>query len=328
MGLGAMAPVRVGVMGCASIARRRILPALMAAPQATVAAIASRDFGKALAFTQRFGGRPVHGYGALLDLDDVEAVYVPLPAALHAPWVEAALLAGKHVLAEKPLTTDAATTRELMALAAARGLVLRENVMFVHHHQHVEVERLLRAGAVGEVRSFHAAFAVPELPPGDIRYQPDMGGGALLDVGLYPVRGALRFLPGELKVAEAVLTTSAKHRVDIGGSAHLRSETGMLADLEFGLVHPYRSWYSLVGDDGRISVDQAFTPPADHQPVLRLERGERVAEIRLPSDDQVANSVASFAAAVRSGAGPDGDSLRQAMLLDEIRGNASFRPLS
>ncbi|RVX38751.1 putative dehydrogenase [Nonomuraea polychroma] len=328
MGLGAMAPVRVGVMGCASIARRRILPALVAVPDAEVVAIASRDPGKARWFTEHFGGRPVHGYGALLELDDVEAVYVPLPAALHAPWVEAALLAGKHVLAEKPLTTNAASTRELIDLARARGLVLRENVMFVHHHQHAEVQRLLREGAIGEVQSFHAAFAIPELPPDDIRYQPDIGGGALLDVGLYPVRGALHFLSGELKVAEAVLTTSARHPVETGGSAQLRTDTGVIAELEFGLVHAYRSRYELVGGDGRIIVDQAFTPPADHRPVLRLERRGGVEEITLPSDDQVTNAVVSFATAVRMGAELDDASVRQAVLLDDIRGNASLLPPS
>ncbi len=317
-------PVRIGVMGCASIARRRILPAIDELPGIEVVAISSRDMEKARRFTETFGGRPVHGYAELLDIDEIEAVYIPLPAAMHASWVEAALMSGRHVLAEKPLTTNAPRTRRLMGLARRLGLVLRENVMFVHHQQHDVVRRLVREGAIGAVRTLRATFTVPELPAGDIRYQPDMGGGALLDIGVYPVRTAVHFLGSELSVAEAVLTSSARHPVETGGTVRLLGPDGVEAELTFGLEHTYRSTYELVGSEGRISVDRAFTPPADHVPVLRLERGGGTEEIRLPCDDQVANALASFAAAVRTGSVPDEDSLRQALLLDAIRGQASI----
>jgi dTDP-3,4-didehydro-2,6-dideoxy-alpha-D-glucose 3-reductase len=163
---------------------------MAASPHTEIIAIASRDGVRAEATARRFGGRPVQGYLPLLERHDVNAVYLPLPAALHAEWVEAALLAGKHVLAEKPLTTDVAASRRLCALAATRGLALMENVMFVHHRQHLELRRMVAGGAIGEVRTFHAAFAIPRLPAGDIRYRAELGGGALWDVGLYPVRAA------------------------------------------------------------------------------------------------------------------------------------------
>src|SRR5262249_8474894 len=108
------APLRVGVMGGAEIARRRMLPAFAADPDVDLTAGASRDEGRAKELAARFGGRPLAGYEELLAAEDVQAVYVPLPAALHARWVRAALLAGKHVLSEKPLTLDAATTGALL----------------------------------------------------------------------------------------------------------------------------------------------------------------------------------------------------------------------
>jgi predicted dehydrogenase len=317
-------PLRVGVIGCAGIAVRRMLPAFAACPDIEIAAVASRDPAKARQVGERFDCRPVHGYDALLDLDDIEAVYVPLPAALHAEWTEAALNTGRHVLAEKPLSTDHRRTGELLELADARGLVLMENVMFVHHHRHGVVQRLVADGAIGELRAFHAAFTIPPLPDDDIRYDPDLGGGALADVGIYPLRAALHFLGQGLDVTGARLARGAGRQVETSGAALLSTPGTVTAQLTFGMEHAYRSSYELWGSEGGITVDRAFTPPADHVPVIGLHRDGKTEEIRLEPHDQVAATVAAFAAAVRSGTLPDtGDTLRQAELLDGIHRSAS-----
>ncbi|MFH7340437.1 Gfo/Idh/MocA family protein [Streptomyces sp. KHY 26] len=311
--------LRIGVLGCADIAVRRMLPAFAADPGIEIAAVASRDAAKARDVAERFGCRPVHGYDALLEQDDVEAVYVPLPAALHAQWTEAALRTGRPVLAEKPLTTDHRRTADLLRLAAGRGLVLMENVMFVHHRRHRAVQRLVADGAIGEVRAFHAAFTIPPLPDGDIRYDPDLGGGALADVGIYPLRAALHFLGPGLRVSGARLTRGAGRRVETSGAALLSTPGTATAQITFGMEHAYRSAYELWGSEGSITVERAFTPPADHVPVIVLHRDGKSEEFRLAPHDQVAATVAAFAAAVRSGTLPDtGDTLRQARLLDEI----------
>ncbi|MCK2244439.1 MULTISPECIES: Gfo/Idh/MocA family protein [unclassified Crossiella] len=317
-----MDPLRLGVLGYAGIARRRVLPAVGRTPGIKIAAIASRDKDRAAAATAVFGGCPVHGYEELLARADVDAVYVPLPAALHAEWVAAALRAGKHVLAEKPLTTDAAGTAELLALAARSGLVLMENIMFVHHAQHAEALALLADGAIGQVQVFQSCFAIPPLPPGDIRYQSDLDGGALWDVGVYPLRAASLFLGGSLEVIGAFLTPGARG-VDVAGAALLRAAGGVAAHLTFGFEHAYRSMYEVWGDEGRLSVEHAFTPPADHRPTLHLRRGPDVKEIVLEPDDQVANTIAAFVAAVRAGVSPAMESsLELARLLAEVRSRA------
>lgn len=316
-------PVRFGVMGCAGIAVRRMLPAMAALPDTAVAAVASREAKKAEDLALSYDCHPVTGYADLLERDDVEAVYVPLPTALHATWVEAALRAGKHVLAEKPLTTDPGTTRSLLALARSRGLVLRENVMFVHHAQHAAVRRLLDQGAIGQLRAFQAAFTIPQLSDDDIRYQPELAGGALFDVGVYPLRAALHLLGDSLTVVGATLTTGAGRRVDTAGAALLRTADCVTAQLTFGMEHAYRSAYELCGSEGRITVEPAFTPPADHRPVVRVARRSGVEEVRLEADDQVANTLAAFARAVRAGAFADDThdtaTLSQATLVDEVR---------
>ncbi|MGI5455104.1 Gfo/Idh/MocA family protein [Streptomyces sp. CA-249302] len=318
-----MRPLRVGVLGCAGIARRRMLPAFAAAPDTEVTAVASRDAEQARRTAEPYGARPVHGYAALLERDDVDAVYVPLPAALHARWTEAALRAGKHVLAEKPLSLEPAATAALFKLARDRGLVLMENVMFVHHPQHAAVRRLVAEGAIGELRGFGAAFAIPEPPPDDIRLDPELGGGALWDVGVYPVRAALHLLGPDLEVAGAALEHGPGQRVETAGAALLRTASGVLAHLSFGMRHAYRNTYELWGSEGRITVDRVFTPPADHRPVVRIERAAGTEELLLDAADQVAATVRAFARGVRRGHIPFADeSLRQALVLESLRHRA------
>ncbi|WP_209440696.1 Gfo/Idh/MocA family protein [Streptomyces mutabilis] len=315
-------PLRIGILGCADIARRRMLPAMAGNPDVEPAAVASRSAATARETARPFGCRPVHGYDVLLARHDIDAVYIPLPAALHEQWTERALHAGKHVLAEKPLTLDAERTRALARLAARHGLVLMENVMFVHHAQHRTVRELVEQGAIGRLHSLRATFAVPRLPPGNIRLRADLGGGALWDTGVYPVRAALYFLGGDLRVTGATLTSDPDHAVDIAGTALLHSPRRVTAQLAFGLDHGYRSTYELWGSEGRITVDRAFTPPADHRPQVRLERATTTEHLPLEADDQVANTLAAFAHAVRTHSTTDPASLHQADLLQTIRHQA------
>ncbi len=255
-------PLRFGVLGCAGIARRRVLPAMAAADGVELTAVASRSAARAADTAARHGARPVTGYAALLRDPAVDAVYVPLPAALHAEWVAAALAAGKHVLAEKPLTCDPAQTRALLAGARRRGLVLRENVMFVHHGQHAVVRKLIADGEIGDVRALHAQFTIPAPADGDIRYDPALGGGALADIGLYPVRAAVHLLGTGLAVAGAVLSRGAGHRVGTAGAALLRRADGATAQLTFGMDHAYRSRYEVWGSRaGSPSTGPSPRPP-------------------------------------------------------------------
>ncbi|WP_330290103.1 Gfo/Idh/MocA family protein [Streptomyces sp. NBC_00576] len=316
-------PVRIGVIGCAGIAVRRMLPGFEAGADTEVVAVASRSLEKAERVAERFGGRAVRGYAELLDLKEVEAVYVPLPASLHDRWVESALDAGKHVLAEKPLTTNATRTGQLLGLARDRGLALMENVMFVHHPRHEAVRRLVADGAIGELRALHAAFTIPALADTDIRHRPELGGGALADVGLYPLRAALHFLGPGLEVVGAELTRGRGREVETSGAVLLRAREGSTAQITFGIEHAYLSRYELWGSTGRIAVDRAFTPPTEFVPVIELHRGGAHEEIRLAPHDQVAATIAAFVASVRAGAAPAEETLCQARLLDDVRNRAA-----
>ncbi|WP_131740846.1 Gfo/Idh/MocA family protein [Actinomadura roseirufa] len=318
-------PLRIGVIGCADIAWRRMLPALAANPEVRLTALASRDPAKARRFAGRFGGEPVTGYEALLERPDVDAVYVPLPAMLHAPWVERALRSGRHVLAEKPLAPSAPEAEALVALAASRGLALLENFMFLRHSQHERVRDLLAQGVIGEVRALTAEFAFPPVPGDRPVYRPDVGGGVLTDVGVYPVRTALLYLGSGLEVSGAHLHVDEDRGVDVSGAALLTAPDGRTAHLTWGMERFYRSRYALWGSAGRIEVPWAFTPPPGHRPVIRVERPDRAEELTLPADDQFAAVVTDFVARVRDGVPSvlEGEPLvAQARLVDRVRSRA------
>lgn len=322
-------PLRIGVIGCAGIAWRRMLPAITANPDVRLAAIASRDAAKARVFTDRFGGEPVAGYDRLLERDDIDAVYVPLPALLHAEWITRALRADKHVLSEKPLAPTYESAAELVALAEARGRVLLESFMFLCHSQHTRVRELAADGVIGELRSLTAEFAFPSKGYDDIRWKPDIGGGALTDIGVYPVRTALLHLGPDVDVVGATLDVDPERAVDTAGAALVVAPGGASGHLTWGMRHSYRSRYALWGSDGRISVQWAYTPPPTHQPVIRIERQDHVEELTLPAEDQFAKVVAAFVARVRHGepSGLEGESvLRQAQLVDRVRESARTRP--
>ncbi len=289
-------------MGCANIALRRMLPAFAAAQGIALTAVASRDADRARQVAAQYGCKPVAGYAALLDDPAVEAVYVPLPLALHAEWIERALHAGKHVLGEKPLSQHPATTRRLFALARARGLSLAENFLFPHHHQHRRIRELIGDGVIGEVRAICAVFTIPPPPPGNIRYRRDLGGGALMDIGVHPLLLSTTLL-GPAAVRGAVLRWHPVHGVDTGGAVLLAAPDGRTAQVVFGMEHSYRSAYEVRGSAGRLTLERAYAPPADRPPVVRIETAAGAEDVVLPPEDQCANAVNSFARAVRSPSG-------------------------
>jgi len=313
--------LRIGVLGCADIAERKMLPALLASPLIELVAVASRTTAKAQAFATRFGCAAVTGYDQLLVRDDIDAVYIPLPAELHAGWTLRALRVGKHVLSEKPFAASYREAAEAVALAEERGLLAMESFMFLHHSQHREVQRLVADGAIGKLRAFTSDFAFPPLPTVGGRYLARRG-QALLEVGVYPIRAAQLFLGESLTVRGAFLRVDPDRQVDVAGSALLVRPDGVTAQVTFGFEHFYRSTYALWGSEGRISLHRAFTTPDTYQPVIHLQRQDRREELTLSPDRQFENVAGEFARTIleRRNFRPQHDAvLRQAALIDAVR---------
>ena len=180
-------PIRWGVLGCASIARRMVIPAILEAQDAELVAIASRSLDRAQTIAGQFGAPAAYGsYEELLADPHVQAVYIPLPNNLHQPWSIAALRAGKHVLCEKPIALNAGQAREMQIVAETEGRLLIEALMYRFTPMMRKAMQLIRNGALGEVRAIHSVFSVMMRDdPGNFRLQAALGGGAMYDLGCY-----------------------------------------------------------------------------------------------------------------------------------------------
>lgn len=322
-----MKPLRVGILGCASIARRYVLPALGSMPEFEIGAIASRDMKKAESFTAQFGGEPVGDYQGMVDREDLDVVYVPLPTGLHAEWIEKVLRSGKHVMAEKSLAATATEARLLVDLSREKNLLLMEHFQFLRHRQTAFVKQQVAEGVIGEVRLVRSCFGFPPLDRGNFRYDAQLGGGALLDAGAYTLRAAQLYLGAQLRVKAALMAADAGGAVDTRGAAFLETETGVAAELAWGFDHFYQCSVEIWGQKGRILQDRAFTAPPGYSAGVIIETPSVTSRHHLPPDNHFVNLWRFFHNQIKTGG--DFEALRrelltQARLLDEVRSHAGW----
>ena len=323
-------PVRFGVLGATStVARLAVMPALRAEPGCELVATASLSHPGGLD-----GGGPRHHgrYEDLLDDPEVEAVYIPLPNALHRPWVERAASAGRHVLCEKPLAATVTDARAMIAACERAGVVLVEAYMTPYHPRDVALWRLLDQGAVGEPLHVDATFAFTHPDPSDHRWRADMGGGALRDVGPYTLHPIVRLAARAGRRAR--VTWAAQRRagpdggaarsdvspVDTHTTAVLQTDVGVTATAHCSFITPEHQRLEVVGTDGRITVPRAFTAGVGDADLdlLTASGHERVAT---GAGDAYRGMVAAFAASVRSSAplrSTPGDAVEVLRLMEEI----------
>lgn len=293
--------IRIGVLGSASIARRSMIPAILElGAHFELAGVSSRDAAKAAGWAAEFGCAAYDGYAQLVAAPDIDALYIPLPSGLHKEWINQALLAGKHVYAEKSIASCYADADAMVANAGTHGLALMEGFMFQYHSQHQQVKQLLASGAIGELRHFHSSFGFPPLPDGDFRYDNELGGGVLLDAAGYPLRAAHFLLGEQFEVRAATLHHDAAKGTQTYGSAFLANQHGVGASLAFSFDNFYQCRYELVGQTGKITAERAFTPRPDYSPKIVIETSSGVRIIEAATDNHFAKALLRFHAAINS----------------------------
>ncbi|MFH1540235.1 MAG: Gfo/Idh/MocA family oxidoreductase [Elusimicrobiota bacterium] len=287
--------IHIGVLGCANVAERSVIPAIKNLPNNfKLIAIASRDYKKAQSFAQKFNCEPIEGYGDLINRKDIDAIYIPLPTGLHAEWVNKALFAGKHVYAEKSIASTFSETKEMVHNAKMSNLALMEGYMFQYHSQHQSVMKLINEGVIGETRYFSASFGFPPLLPENFRYDKIIGGGALMDAAGYPLRAAFFILGNELKVTGASVHYDPKSGTSIYGSAYLSGKNGVGASISFGFDNYYQCSYQLWGSKGRMSVEKAYTPGPDFIPTFLIENMDGKRTIKSTPDNHFQKAFLEF----------------------------------
>lgn len=316
--------MRLGILGAADIAFRRFLPALRKCPDITYAGVVSRTPEKAARFLDAYGGQFYPSYDALLADQSIDAVYVPLPPALHYAWGKKALDAGKHLFLEKPFTTSVEQTMALIAAARERDLTVYENYAFVHHGQLAKIKELIADGTLGELRLLRASFGFPKRSEDDFRYCKALGGGALLDCGGYPLRLALELLGDTVQVMHSKLDQPKNYEVDLYGSAVLANKDGLYMQAAFGMDNAYQCQLEVWGSKMLLIAPRIFTAGAEFRPSLILRSSVDERRMELEADDQFLHAIEFFASGI-SDKGIRGQAMcaiaRQAELTSDIRHN-------
>jgi D-xylose 1-dehydrogenase (NADP+, D-xylono-1,5-lactone-forming) len=268
-------PFNLGIMSTARIGVSAVLPALKKLEGVQATAVASRNLQKAQAYALEHQIPTAYGsYQELLDDPTLEGVYIPLPNSEHLEWAVKAMQAGKHVLCEKPLTLNAAEAQKLVEVSAQTGKVLLEAFMWRFHPQLAKVQALLPE--LGDLQYLSSSFSFPLSDPSDIRWNPQLGGGALYDVGTYTVCAA-RTLFAEEPVAVQAWGSFTEQDVDhtLLGVLHFSGERRATIDCSFSL--PFRQRLELVGDKGQMVLGNPFaTGYLGDTPPLVLHNGEAV----------------------------------------------------
>jgi D-xylose 1-dehydrogenase (NADP+, D-xylono-1,5-lactone-forming) len=305
--------VRIGVLGAANIARKVVIPSILRAEGVELAAIASES-AKATEFLEQTDLRTREGtplrdvvractYDELLADATVDAVYIPLPNHLHAPWSERAADAGKHVLCEKPAARTRAEAEKAIDHCVAAGVVWMEAFMYRFHPQWQLVFDRLRGGAIGELRLVRSVFTFTVTSPGNVRRQSELGGGSLYDVGYYCVN-ASRWTLGAEPVAVAATMSLGPEGVDEEFAGLLDFGGGRFAQIASSFTQPYRHEVELLGTEGRIRVPDAFVNGSDPVIVAIESRDGAWERIDVPGDDEYRLEVEDFARCVAAGRQP------------------------
>jgi predicted dehydrogenase len=297
-----MTKIRWGILSTAKIGREKVIPAIQQSQFGTVTAIASRDVSRAKKVASQLGIDKAYGsYDELLVDPDVDAVYNPLPNDMHVPWSLRALFERKHVLCEKPIGLSVAEAEELAAGATAHPeLKVMEAFMYRFHPQWQEARQLVRDGRIGRLRTIQTQFSYYNVDPQNYRNKPHMGGGALMDIGCYPISLSRFLYDAEPERVLGQMELDPSTQVDRLTSAVLEFAEGT-ATFTCGTQLAPHQRVNILGTGGRIEIEIPFNAPSDRPCRLWLQNKaevESAEEIRFDVCNQYTLQADAFARAI------------------------------
>jgi predicted dehydrogenase len=254
--------IRWGILGTANIAKAVFLPGMRHAG-GVAEVVASRDLSRAQQYAAEHGiARAVGSYQDLITDPDIDVLYIPLPNSMHAEWVIAALQAGRPVLSEKPLCGNLADTERVLTVARDTGTLLWEAFVFPFHAQMTKITEAVHSGVIGELREIQSDFHFTVRRPENIRFSAELEGGALNDVGCYPIRLAFELFGAEHESAWADAVWGGQG-VDVDSWGSLGYSGGRRLMLSCGLRRSYDAFTRLLGTAGEVRISNPFHPSAD-----------------------------------------------------------------
>lgn len=324
--------MRLGLIAAARITERAIADPARDLDDVTLAVVGARDLARAQqAATNWNVERAVGSYEQVIESDDIDAVYIATPNALHRKWAIDALRSGKHVLCEKPLASNAAEAREMVSVAEGTGLILMEAFHWRYHPLVAQMQAMLDAGVIGGIEGADAAFDLADgrIPITDIRWDYSIAGGSLMDLGCYPVQW-LRWLLGPTPEVVAATAVCPVEKVDGRIDAELRWPDGRAATLSSSMIEPNGRndiRLSIYGSDGTMIVKNPLAPQMGSSITVERDGTEEVYEV--DSSASYFHQLVAFRDAVTAGVAPitSGDDSIQTMdVIDAIYVAAGIGP--
>jgi predicted dehydrogenase len=294
-------PIRIGVLGAAAIVPMALTNPARNVPEAQIVAIAARDPRRAQRFAKRNNIPRVHQtYNDLLADPQIDAIYNPLPNGLHAEWTIRALRAGKHVLCEKPIASNAAEAEAMAKVSQETRLILSEAFAYRYHPLMARVKEIIASGAIGKVQHIHAQFSFLLPVPNNIRFKYDLAGGALMDCGCYPVSLIRHIAEAEPSVERAEARLFAP-QVDHNMTADFSFHDGRTAHMECGMLSPklFRSVLNVKGDAGTLRVLSPFQPHVFNLLTVKGKTGNLRPVRRVSGENSYALQLRAFIQAIR-----------------------------
>lgn len=293
-----MNKIRWGVLGVARIATVKVIPAMQRGAVSEVTAIASRDIDKARKAAAELGIPKAYGsYEELLADPDIDAIYNPLPNHMHVPWSIKAADAGKHVLCEKPISLTVEEARTLIAARDRTGVKMGEAFMVHLHPQWLRVVEILKSGEVGDLRALNFTFSYNNPDPNNIRNNAEMGGGAIMDIGCYPIHFARWIFGGEPGRVSASIDRDPTFKTDRLSSAILEFPQGHAAFTCSTQMSPFQR-AQILGTKGRIEVEIPVNAPPDKESRIFVTTSETRTET-FPLCDQYTLQGDAFSRAIQ-----------------------------
>lgn len=313
------------MLSTSDFAERKFIPGLQKSDGIEVAAVASRDLGRAREFADRLGIPTAYGsYEELLADPTIEVIYNPLPNSMHVEWTKRAAEAGKHVLCEKPMGLDAAELDVLLPLA--EQVHLAEGFMVRFHPQWPETREIVRSGQLGRVSHMHVAFSYHNGDPANIRNVASVGGGALYDIGCYAIVAARWFMDADPVRVAALIDRDPEFGTDRVTSAILDFGDGRMCTFQVGTQTVYHQRVHVYGTEGRLEITIPFNQPLDDSTIYLLHEGQSVngldaRQVVVPANDQYTSQGEAFSRRVREESpttGPLLDAITNMRIIDAV----------
>jgi len=287
-----------GLLSTARI-NRALIPPLQVSKRNHLLAVGSRSQDTADAYAKEKKIERAYGsYDALLADPDIDVIYNPLPNHLHAEWTIKAVEAGKHVLCEKPLALSVDEVDAIKAAAHKHGRVVAEAFMYRHHPQTLKVQEIVNSGSLGALKLIHGSFSFLLSNPGDVRLNPEWGGGSIWDVGCYPI-SYTRTVVGDAPLEVFGWQVTGETGVDNTFVGQMRFRDDILMQFDSSFDIPFHAFMEIVGSEGTLNIPKPFKPDVNEK--LYLTRGDKTETITVKGQELYLGEVEDMADAILNG---------------------------